>query len=118
LTLGFGRGELTPDGEDGLEDKVERDPVEDSSDTHRLDKVKTAKDDLVVSLRFAEGLLAYPVGEPLLVVVGSWALESVDREISGQSPTNQVGYGLSEAKHVEEDQDDRAGNQLKSRDPH
>jgi hypothetical protein len=43
------RGELTPDGEDGLEDKVERDPVKDSSDTHGLDEVKTAKDDLFVS---------------------------------------------------------------------
>ena len=42
---------LTPDGEDGLEDKVERNPVKDSSDTHRFDKVKTAKDDLFISLR-------------------------------------------------------------------
>jgi hypothetical protein len=43
------RGELTPDGEDGLEDKVERNPVKDSSDTHGLDEVKTAKDDLFIS---------------------------------------------------------------------
>jgi hypothetical protein len=43
------KGELTPDGEDGLEDKVERNPVKDSSDTHGLDEVKTAKDDLFIS---------------------------------------------------------------------
>lgn len=45
---------LTPDGKDGLEDKVERNPVKDSSDTHRFDKVKTAKDDLFISLRLGK----------------------------------------------------------------
>jgi hypothetical protein len=42
--------ELTPDGEDSLEDKVERNPVKDSSDTHGFDEVKTSKDDLYISL--------------------------------------------------------------------
>lgn len=40
------QSKLTPDGEDGLKNKVKGDPVEDSSDTHRLDEVETAKDDL------------------------------------------------------------------------
>lgn len=50
-----------------------------------------------------------PVGEPLLVIILAGGLERVNGEISGQTPADQVGHGLSEAEHVEEDEDDRAG---------
>ena len=58
----------------------------------------------------------HPVSEPLLVVVASWALDCLNREVSREGPSDQVGNGLSEAKHVEEDEDDRAARWL-SGDP-
>jgi len=85
-------GEHEPDDGKGLEDKVHGDPVEDRSDSEGFSEVQEAEYD--------------PVSEPLLVVVLTRRLDSLDREVSGESPTDQVGYGGGEAKHVEEDQDD------------
>lgn len=48
----------------------------------------------------------YPVSEPLLVVVRAGRLDSLDGEVSGKSPADQVGHGRGEAEHVEEDEDD------------
>ncbi len=39
---------LTPDGKDGLEDKVHRNPVQNRTETHRFGKVHRAEDDLVL----------------------------------------------------------------------
>jgi len=86
-------GQEEPDGENGLEDKVQRKPVEDEAEHHRFTEVQGAEDD--------------PVCEPLLVIVGARALNSLDGEVRGQSPSDDVGNRLSEAEHVEEDQDDR-----------
>ena len=72
---------LTPDGEQSLEDKPHWDPVEDGTETHGFTEVETSKDD--------------PVGEPLLVIVGTWALDSLDREVGWESPSDEVGNGLS-----------------------
>lgn len=52
--------------------------------------------------------MTHPVSQPLLVIVGRGALDSLDRQVSGQSPADEVGDGRGEAKHVEKDQYDRA----------
>ena len=51
----------------------------------------------------------HPVSEPLLVVVGTWRLDSLDREVGGQTPADDVGDGLGETEEVEEDQQDGTG---------
>lgn len=89
LSTASGREE-EPDGEDGLEDKVEGEPVENGTESGRLQKVEETESD--------------PVSQPLLVIVGRGRLDSTDREIGGKSPSNQVGNGRSETEQVEEDQ--------------
>lgn len=88
------RNGRTPDDEDGLENKVHGDPVENGSDSHGLSEVEAAKDG--------------PVGEPLLVVVGAGRLDGLDGEVGRERPADQVGDGRREAEHVEEDEHDRA----------
>lgn len=89
---------LTPDGEKGLENKVHRNPVENRPQTHGLDEVKRTKDD--------------PIGQPLLVIVGLRRLNGQDGKISGESPADEVGDGLGKAKHIEEDEKDRAASEI------
>ena len=60
---------------------------------------------------------AHPVRQPLLVVVGSGAFDSLDREVGRKGPSNEVGDGLSETKHVEEDQDDGTASKRSEREP-
>jgi hypothetical protein len=52
--------------------------------------------------------LTYPIGQPLLVIVRAGALDSLNREVCGKSPTDKIRDGRSEAEHVEEDEDNRA----------
>lgn len=54
----------------------------------------------------ARRIAAYPVREPLLVVIGAGRLDGLDGEVGGEDPADEVGDGLGEAEHVEEDQDD------------
>jgi hypothetical protein len=61
-----------------------------------------------------EGNPAYPVSEPLTVVVGSWALDSLDREVCWETPTDDVGDWLGKTEEVEEDQKDGSGVRLPS----
>ena len=60
------------------------------------------------SFRGSRERKSHPVSQPLLVIVGRGALDSLDRQVSGQSPADEVGDGRGEAKHVEKDQYDRA----------
>jgi hypothetical protein len=82
----------TINGEDCLEDVVHRDPEKDEADAGGFGEVHQAKDD--------------PIGQPLLIVVGTGAFDCLNREISGKSPADEVGNGRGETEHVEEDQDD------------
>ena len=66
-------------------------------------------DHLALSLSIRSS--AYPVCEPLLVVVLSGRLDSLDGEVSGESPTDKIGDRGGEAEHVEEDQNDGSDHQ-------
>lgn len=48
---GGSKFQLTPDGEQGLEDEPHGDPVEDGSETHRLGQVEGSKDGLYHQLQ-------------------------------------------------------------------
>lgn len=108
--------QLTPDDQDRLEDKVHGDPVKNGADRDRLEEVHAAKDGLsCVSTNSLprqplpaafERNSAYPVREPLLVVIGAGRLDGLDGEVGGEGPADEVGDGLGETEHVEEDQDD------------
>jgi hypothetical protein len=66
-------------------------PIQNRPDGGALNKIEEPEDD--------------PVSQPLLVVGLSRALESLDTEISGKNPTNQVGQGAGQSEEVEEDQE-------------
>lgn len=48
----------------------------------------------------------HPVSQPLLVVVGAGGLDSLDGEVGGEGPADEVGDGGSEAEQIQEDEGD------------
>jgi len=60
-----------------------------------------------------------PVAQPLSIVTLLRGLQSVTSQISRESPSDEVGDGLSETKEVEEDQEghanERKGNRVRVR---
>ena len=69
-------GELEPEDEEGLEGEVPWKVIEDDTESERLDKVEEAKDD--------------PVSQPLNIILRSGCLESLEGQVGGESPTEEV----------------------------
>lgn len=97
LSGSSGSRELEVDDEDGLQDEPPGDELLDGLSEDGLDE--------------GEGREGDPVGEPLLVVGGSRRLESLDGEVSGESVTQNVGYGGSHSEGVEEDGNEKSGDE-------
>jgi len=72
----LGGGELEPENEESLEGIVEREIIENHSQGDGLKEVEEAKDD--------------PIGEPLDVILVFGGLDSLEREISREEPSNEV----------------------------
>lgn len=53
----------------------------------------------------------HPVSQPLRIVARSGSIQSLTRQVSGDSPANQVGNGGSESKEVEEDENDETATE-------
>jgi len=52
----------------------------------------------------------HPVSQPLLVIILGGRLQSLDAQVSGDSPSDQVGQGRSQAEEVEEDEEDESAS--------
>ena len=72
-------GELEPEDEDALEGKVPGEVVEDEAEGEALEEGEGAEDG--------------PVGEPLDVILVSGALESLDGEVGGDGPADEIRDG-------------------------
>ena len=70
------RWQLKPENEERLEGKVPRQIVQHDTERDAFQKVEEAKDD--------------PVREPLGVVLMTGRLESPEREVSGDSPSDEI----------------------------
>lgn len=73
------RWELEPQNEDGLEREVPWEVVQHNPEREALHKVEESKYD--------------PVCQPLNVILLSGALNSFEREVGGETPTDEVGDG-------------------------
>lgn len=70
------RWELEPDNEDALESEVPWDVVEEHGEGDRLEEVEEAEHS--------------PICEPLNVIVCLRALNRLEREVGGETPSNEV----------------------------
>ena len=100
--------------------------VKDRPEGGRFDKVEETEDDLNISadqlssfilvsrktaVPHPRGIRAHPVSQPLLVVVLIRRLQSLDAQVSGDGPSDQVGQGRSQAEQVEKDQKDESASE-------
>ena len=79
---------LEPEDEEGLEGIVEGEIVKDGSKGNGFKEIEEAKDD--------------PVCQPLNVVLMAGRLDRLERQISWEEPSNQVGNGGSEGINEDE----------------
>jgi hypothetical protein len=117
-----GLGQHEPDGSGQLEGEVVGDVVEDDTESGGLDVVQESDCEreresernhqhlffLYCARRSRPLLTDNPVTQPLSIVTLLRRLQGVTSQISGKSPSDEVGDGLSETKEVEEDQEGHA----------
>ena len=84
----LGSGELEPEDKEGLEGIVEGEIVKDHSQGEGFKEIEEAENN--------------PVGEPLDIIIVTGRLESLEREISWEEPSNEVRGRGSEG--VDEDE--------------
>jgi hypothetical protein len=90
--------ELEPENEEGLEGIVEWKVIENWSQGDGFEEVEETEDD--------------PVCEPLDIIFVTRAFDSLEGEISGKSPANEVGNWRSECV----DEDEKGENEDASKD--
>jgi len=91
------RGAHEPEDEGGLGNKVEGEVVKNRPKGGGLDKVEETEND--------------PVSQPLLVIILGGRLQSLDAQVSGDSPSDQVGQGGGQSEQVEKDQKDESASE-------
>lgn len=93
-----GDGELEPEDEDRLESEVPGEVVQDNTGSERLEEVEEAEHD--------------PVSQPLDVVIVTRGLESLDGEVGGDAPANEVGdRGREGVDRVKGTEDNNCANE-------
>jgi len=90
--------ELEPENEEGLEGIVEWKIIKDHSQSDRFSEVEETEDN--------------PVCEPLDIIFVTRAFDGLEGEISGKSPSNEVGNWSSECV----DEDEKGENKDASED--
>jgi hypothetical protein len=88
----LGSGELEPEDEEGLEGIVEGEIVKDHSQGEGFKEIEEAENN--------------PVGEPLDIVIVTGCLESLEREISWEEPSDEVRGRGSEGVDEDENRSD------------
>lgn len=84
--------ELEPEDEDGLEREIPGKVVENDAEGEGLEEIEEAKDD--------------PVSQPLDVVIMARGLESLDRQVGGDTPADEVGHGGGECVDAVKDNEE------------
>jgi hypothetical protein len=89
--------ELEPKNCDRLDCEVPRDVVQNNAESKRFQKVEESKDD--------------PICEPLDVIMGTGAFNSLEGQVGGDTPTHKVGYRSSKGvERVKEDKKQQSTN--------
>jgi hypothetical protein len=95
----LGSGELEPEDKEGLEGIIEGEIVKDRSQGERFKEVEESEND--------------PVGEPLDVILVSGCLDSLEREISWEEPSDEVRGRGSEGVNEDENRSETDRTQNK-----